>query len=361
MGVLIFIAVLVVLILVHEFGHFIVAKWSGMRVDEFGIGYPPKLFGKKIGETEYTINALPFGGFVRIYGEDAEDKGNDARAFSKRPRILQALVLLAGVSMNVLLAWVLFIIVFLSGSPQALAPDEIAQATNPQLTVLSVLPGSPAARAGLQPGDVIVSGITDTGVFSSLDPDRFTTFVRNSGESISFSVQRGDADLDIAISPEEGVISSTPAARAIGVSVAPVGIIQLSFIQSIVRATRTTIELLKNITVGIISFLYHAATLSADFSQISGPVGIAGVVATTSNNGLIPLLSLTAVISLNLAIINLLPIPALDGGRLVFVAIESIIRRPIPAIFARTVNTIGFALLLLLMVAVTVSDIGKLF
>ena len=108
-------------------------------------------------------------------------------------------------------------------------------------------------------------------------------------------------------------------------------------------------------------FIYQSATLSADFSQISGPVGIAGVVASASDNGIIPLLTLMAIISLNLAIINLLPIPALDGGRLVFVAIESVIRRPVPAVFSRTVNAIGFALLLLLMVAVTVSDIGKLF
>ncbi|HQT82798.1 MAG TPA: site-2 protease family protein, partial [Candidatus Paceibacterota bacterium] len=153
MSVVIFIAVIVALIVVHEFGHFVVAKLSGMRVDEFGLGYPPRaaVLGK-IGETTYTLNWLPFGGFVKIYGEDGGEHG--ARAFSARPRLLQAVVLIAGIAMNLLFAYALITGALIAGTPRALSDSELATARNVELAVANVLPGSPASQAGLVPGDV---------------------------------------------------------------------------------------------------------------------------------------------------------------------------------------------------------------
>tara|TARA_B100000745_G_scaffold300584_1_gene255521 strand:+ start:1734 stop:2816 length:1083 start_codon:yes stop_codon:yes gene_type:complete len=359
MGIITFIVVLVALIIVHEFGHFVVAKLSKMRVDEFGLGYPPKLWGKKIGETEYTLNALPFGGFVKIYGEDSDAPTKDApRAFTNRPRILQAATLLAGVAMNVLLAWVLLVIVLSSGAPRALAPDQVASAIDVELAVTYVVPGTPAADAGLKAGDILVEGVYENTSFSGSDVDSFVNFVGGATDKeVSLIVERGDDELELSIIPEQGIVEGQ---GAIGVGLAQIGVLNLPFHQTLGESVIVTGVLLKDITIGITTFLYQALTFSADFSQIAGPIGIAGVVADAGESGIIPLLSLTALISLNLAVINLLPVPALDGGRLLFVAVESIIRRPLPAVVAQTANTIGFLLLILLMIVVSISDIGKL-
>src|SRR3989344_8015069 len=166
MGILVFILVIVALIVVHEFGHFVVAKWARMRVDEFGLGYPPraKTLGK-VGETEITLNWLPFGGFVKIYGEDPStelgaggtESVPDPRAFGARPRILQALVLVAGVGMNLLLAYVLITGVLIAGTPRALSDEEVSRATQVELAISGVLPGSPAASSGPAAGGNVLA------------------------------------------------------------------------------------------------------------------------------------------------------------------------------------------------------------
>lgn len=359
MGILTFVVVLVILIVVHELGHFFAAKVSKMRVDEFGIGYPPKLFGKKFGETEYTVNALPFGGFVKIYGEDLDHSDEDsARAFANRPKILQAFVLAAGVIMNVLLGWALIAIVLFSGAPRALTPEQVPMASDVSLTVTYIVPGSPAASAGVEPGDIVVGSVYGENTFSGVEVEEFVSHISGaSGEEVSLTVLRDGEEVVVPVTPEDGIIEGQ---GAIGVGLASVGSLEVSFLEALGESVIVTGVLLRDVTVGITTFLFQALTFSADFNQIAGPVGIAGVVADASESGIIPLLSLTALISLNLAIINLLPVPALDGGRLLFVAVESIIRRPIPPQVAQTANTIGFLLLLLLMVAVTISDIGKL-
>ncbi|MES2225968.1 MAG: site-2 protease family protein [Patescibacteria group bacterium] len=364
MSVLIFIVVLVVLILVHEFGHFIVAKLSGMRVDEFGIGYPPRLFGKKFGETLYSVNALPFGGFVKIYGEDEVDAEilGSARAFSARPRILQALTLIAGVAMNLLLAYVIITALLYIGVPRALSPQEVALAPDAALTVSDVLPGSPAQLAGLQAGDVIEQVALPEEVFRSVDPDAFLTFVQSDtmAAPFQFSILRDHAKKYIEATPATGVVASEPSRLALGVSVAPVGTVPVSILRAPIDGALYTWDITKSTAVGLAQFLWSAITLRADLSQVSGPVGIAGAVGNAYTEGFASLLSLAAIISINLAIINLLPIPALDGGRLLFVIIEGITRRPIKPSVAATVNSIGFALLILLMLVVTGHDILKL-
>lgn len=366
MTVLVFIIVLIVLILVHEFGHFVVAKLSGMRVDEFGVGYPPRLWGKKIGETIYSVNALPFGGFVRIYGEDETnpDVLRSQSAFAARPRILQALTLIAGIAMNLLLAYVLITATLVMGTPRALAPNELAHATDAHVAISDVLPGSPAQAGGLQPGDLVLSiqGAPGQAVFTSSSEDAFLSYVASdtSLAPLTFTVERNNAQQSVTVTPKTGVLSESPDKPALGVAVAPVGVVPESFGTALTDGALYTWDITKETAVGLAKFFASALTLRADLSQVSGPVGIAGAVGNAYAHGAAALLSIAAIISINLAIINLLPVPALDGGRLLFVIIEGIIRRPIKPSVAATVNSISFGLLILLMVVITGSDIFKL-
>jgi regulator of sigma E protease len=366
MTVLIFILVLIVLILVHEFGHFVVAKLSGMRVDEFGIGYPPRIWGKKYGETLYSINALPFGGFVKIYGEDETNPEVLAskRAFSRRPKLLQALTLVAGIAMNLLLAYVLITATLVMGTPRALSDAEIPHASNVQLAIAEVMPGSPAQKSGLMAGDIVtsISGAPGTASYSSYDTAAFVTYVGadTTAQPLAFSVLRNGAPKTLTITPEKGIIPNDAARPALGVSVATIGVIPESLAQAPLDGALYTWDITKQTATGLFSFFEQALTLHADLSQVSGPVGIAGAVGNAYAQGTAALMSIAAIISINLAIINLLPLPALDGGRLLFVIIEAILRRPIKPSVAASVNGIGFALLLLLMVVVTGSDVWKL-
>ncbi len=380
MSILIFIIVIVALIVVHELGHFIAAKWSGMRVDEFGLGYPPRaLLIGKWGGTEYTLNWLPFGGFVKIFGEDAAveqepplrqgsegqvgARVGDPRAFGARPRILQAIVLVAGIAMNLLLAYVLITGALIMGTPRALEESELAGARDTQLMVANVLPGSPAELAGLVPGDSIVSAEDGHNLFSGVDPKAFTEFVANGNDNktIALSIRHADKTEEIVFArPAAGLISSDPSRAVLGVEVATVGVVPLSFGAAIVEGARLTWSATVLTAQGLAHFFYGIFTLTANLSQVSGPVGIAGVVGSASAEGFGSLLSIMAIISINLALINLLPIPALDGGRLLFVIIESIIRRPIKASVAQSVNAVGFIALILLMLVVTANDIFKI-
>lgn len=361
MTILLFIVILVLLIVVHEFGHFLAAKWSGMRVDEFGVGYPPKIAGFKYGETEYTLNALPFGGFVRIFGEDETDAASP-RAFSSRPRILQAFTLVAGVAMNLLLAYVLISGMLLAGTPRALTPEEAAVAPDASLVVAGVLPGSPAEEAGLRQGDRIVSTENLAGTFTTYDPAAFTAYLGEEAARgpFTFVVEREGGQERITATPEPGVILGEPSRPALGVSLATVGTVQVPWYLAPIEGAKLTWEITKQTAIALVQFFGSVFTLSANLAQVSGPVGIAGAVGDAYDQGLTQLLTITALISINLALINLLPIPALDGGRLLFVAIESVIRRPIPTVFVRGVNLAGFAFLILLMLVVTASDIFKI-
>jgi len=368
MTILIFILVLVVLIVVHEFGHFLVAKWSGMKVEEFGLGYPPRaltLFKK--GETEYTLNWLPFGGFVRIYGEDELDRveghADSARAFGSRPRILQAVVLLAGIVMNLLFAWVLFSLTLALGTPQALDDSQVPQATHVALVAASVLPGSPASLAHVMPGETIGSATFGTESWSGADATAFTSFVAKDTAlmPIALSLSHGTQVRTVNITPVVGIVSKDPLRPALGIGIAVTGILPVAWYQAPIEGAKATYEATVEIGTGLIHFFAGLLTFSADLSQVSGPVGIAGAVGSASAEGITALMTITALISINLALINIIPIPALDGGRLLFVFIEAIIRRPLPAVAARTVNTIGFGLLILLMLVVTAHDVLKLF
>ena len=360
MSILIFIVVLIVLIVVHEFGHFIAAKLSKMRVDEFGLGYPPRAAViTKIGETLYTLNWLPFGGFVKIYGEDGEGKGS--RSFSSKNRFAQAFVLVAGIAMNLLFAYVLITSALIAGTPRALSDSELANARDKELAVAEVLPTSPAARAGILAGDSIIGATDVMGDWHATDPESFSKFVAASqGNTITLDIKHNGNTKTITATPAAGVAISDPSRYALGIDVATIGIVPLSFGEAIIEGASLTWGAITITATGLLHFFYGVFTFSVDLSQVAGPVGIAGVVGSASAQGLGYLFSIMAIISINLALINLIPVPALDGGRLLFVIIEGIIRRPIKTGVANTVNSIGFALLVLLMVIVTAHDIFKI-
>lgn len=362
MSIVLFLFVLFVLILVHEWGHFIVAKKVGMRVDEFAIGFPPRLFVLKRGETEYTLNLLPIGGFVRIFGENpSEPAGTEdqSRSFSARPRWAQALVLIAGVTMNIIFAWFLFAVTFMVGVPTAV--DEAEASDEAELYISGVLPDSPLF-AQVPSGAEVVSLTTEGAALPRLVPSEFSEFVQtHAGQELSLSVLlAGGEEKTVTVTPVTGLIAEDSTRAAIGVSLALVETEQQNFIEALLSASIATVAGLRDITIGLGTLLAQAVRGTADFSQVAGPVGIVGMVGDAASYGITTLLTFTAMISLNLAVINMLPVPALDGGRLVFVAIEALIRRPLNPAWTIRLNLLGFALLILLMLVVTWHDIAKL-
>jgi regulator of sigma E protease len=387
MSVLIFLAILFILVLVHELGHFAVAKWTGMRVDEFGIGFPPKLFGIRKGETEYTFNLLPIGGFVKIAGEDGDSSasspvpsearnrqsealaeagegGEDgssesSRLFTSKSKWAQTAVLVAGVTMNVLLAWLLFTLAFSFGVRSAVSEAEASPEA--VLTITEVVAGSPADKAGIPQGAEVIGAASNGEHLTLFTPSAFSEFVAAHGTGqieLTYTTPSGEHTATVA--PTEGLITDDANRAAIGVGLAQIDIVKRPLGRAIMDAGTHTITSIKEIVLGIGQLAYNSIRGTADFSQVAGPVGIVGLVGQASAYGLTTLLTFTAFISLNLAVINILPFPALDGGRLLFVVIEAVKGSPIQARYAALLNTIGFFLLMILMVAVTWHDIARL-
>lgn len=367
MSILIFILVLVVLIIVHEFGHFIVAKLFGIRVDEFGLGFPPKLFGKKFGETEYTFNAIPAGGFVRIYGEDAEsDEGGamtNERSFVRKPKLVQIAVLAAGVGFNILFAWLLFSGSAFFGIPSEIEESEVAAGnTNTKLLVLQVFPDTPAAEGGIPSGAELLSLSTpDARVDAPLTPSRVTEFISaRGGEDITATIATRHGETNVVFTPKRGILPDEPERAAAGFTMALAGEKAYPLHLALLKGAEMTGSMLVGISVGLAHFFYQVFLFQADFASVAGPVGIVGMVGDASALGFLYLINFAAFISLNLAVINLLPFPALDGGRVLFVLIEAIKGSPIRPSVAAAANRIGFAILILLMIAVTYNDIVKI-
>lgn len=351
------------MILVHEFGHFIVAIKSGIKVSEFGIGFPPKiarLFRWK--ETDFTLNAIPFGGFVKIFGENPDEESisgaDSARSFVNKPKWIQALVLIAGVSFNIIFAWILISAGFMSGLPTPVDHGGPGIVENPRVVITTVGANSPAHLAGLKTGDAIKKVSSDDMVLPELTPETVSDFIKNVKGEINIVYTRGQDEFQTSVTPVDGIVEGR---KAVGISMDLIGILRLPIHQAFWEGAKTTGSLLVSVIVGLASFLFDTVTGHGDFSQVTGPVGIVGMVGDVSHLGFIYLLSFTAFISLNLAVINLIPFPALDGGRLLFVLIEAIRRKPISPRVANAFNGIGFVLLILLMLVVTVNDVVKLF
>ncbi len=354
---------MLVLVLVHEFGHFYTAKKLGIRVLEFGFGFPPKLWGKKIGDTEYTLNALPFGGFVRIFGEQGDSETAHAPgSFSAQPAWKKALVMIAGVVCNFLLAWVLYTSGFMIGMPTSVSGEDLKQVTsihNVKLLITDVGKSTPASLAGLLPGDAIVS-LTSNGktITEGITPESLQNYVaQHGGKKITLGIIRGDEPQTIEVTPEVPYSGAKP---VMGVSIDLVGTLKLGFGEAFREGFLHTVRVLK-MTVSQFGTLIRDAVLGkANLDQVSGPIGIAGIVGDAYDYGILYVLSIAALISINLAVLNLIPFPALDGGRLLFLFIEKITGKNMSPKILGIVNMIGFGMLILLMLVVTFKDVINL-
>lgn len=365
MNVLLFLVILVSLIVVHELGHFAAAKWFGIRVDEFGLGFPPKLFGKKFGETLYSINLIPFGGFVKIFGEDGQsaDTGVDtSRSFIHKHRLIQAAVLVAGVFMNVIAAWLILSSAYMIGLPED-ADSATAPLRDVKATIVEIAPNSPAGKAGILPGEHVlsISALPNVSIEGDAGADALRAFIaEHATKELSLTLEKGGTTRVVSATPNADVKGSE-GRPVLGVSLVDVGILQLPIHKALYAGGLLTYDVTIATAKGLGQFFVTIFKGKADFSSVSGPVGIVGVVGQASEIGLVAVLTLAAVISINLAIINLIPFPALDGGRLLIVGIEAILRKPIPASLSLWLNAGGFLFLIGLMLIVTYNDILKLF
>jgi len=364
MSILIFIVDLAVLIFVHELGHFLVAKWSGIRVDEFSVGFPPRIakWRPKGSETQYSIGAIPIGGYVKIFGETPDEEsmsGPDShRSLVNKSRLVQVGTLVAGVSFNLIFAWILISIGFMVGLPASENFETSGTVENARLSISGVLPGSPADEAGLESSDAVVAFVGGT---EELDGTTATVeeaqaFIREH-EKFSLTYDRAGTVATVELIPEMGVVGDAP---AIGVGLDRIGLLQLPVHTSLWEGAKLTAKLTGRVAVGLGLFVRDAFIGNADFRQVTGPVGLVGLVGSASTLGFVYLMSFAAFISINLAVINIIPVPALDGGRILFVIIEGIRGSAIKPKIANLVNTVGFALLILLMVVVTYNDILNL-
>jgi len=363
MSVILFIIVLGVLIFVHELGHFLIAKWAKIRVDEFAIGFPPKIVGFRRGETQYALNLIPFGGYVKIFGENPDETSLNPEAtnsFVNKSKWIQAAVLVAGVTFNILFAWALFSVSFMSGFPSIVTEDNAHQIAEADTVITSVLPDSPAAAAGLTVGDVLyMLEVPDQAVLGQPSVEGVQDFIQQYGsDPITVVVERKGELVPITVEPEDGLVEGR---HAIGIAMNVIGEMQLGFFAAIGQGATTTFTMIRDIATGLFGFIRDIFVGQAQFDQVAGPVGIVGLVGDASHFGFIYLLGFTAFISLNLAVLNLIPFPALDGGRLLFVLIEGVTRKTIKPSIANTLNAVGFALLILLMIVITISDVVKLF
>lgn len=358
--VLIVIAILVVLIVVHEFGHFIAAKVFGVRVQEFGIGYPPRAFTfGSWGGTEYTLNWIPFGGFVRLFGDEGEPEHGKG-AFVDAPRWKQAVILVAGVCMNALLAWVLFACSLHVGVPQAIPAAPAGQKA--WLVVTDVVPGSPAAAAGIEPGDEITAMHDPSGASpESLSPDAAVAYVSaRGGDRITLDYIRNGTSGEAVVTPANAVIPGAAGRPALGIALALVSVQAEPWRQAIADAFYQTGNAFATVGSDLWGLLAGAVHGQPNLSGVVGPVGIVGYVNEAEQTGLGSVLLLAALISVNLAIINLIPVPALDGGRLFVLAIEAVMRKSAPRVVLELLNTIGVVCIILLMIVVTYHDVARL-
>jgi len=358
---IVFLAVLSVLVLIHEFGHFFVAKKLGIKVEEFGFGLPPRVFAIKKGETEYSINLLPIGGFVKLYGEDEAGGGKlkvqseklkvkDAnRAFFARPPWQRILVVIAGVTMNFLLA--IGIISYLFSAQGVPVPGD-------KVIVSDILKNSPAQKAGLKKGDRIVF-INGTKISKSEDLINITK--KYLGEKLTIKIiPKGEkTQKSVEVTPRK-IYPKNEGPMGVVISQS-VEVKKYPWYQAPFSGTLEALKMSWLMVSGIVLILWNLITSGVVPQDIAGPVGIAQITGQFVQIGPLAVLSLVSLLSLNLAVLNILPIPALDGGRLFFIVIEVLTGRKVNPKYESYAHMIGMALLLALIALITFHDITRIF
>ena len=327
----------VVLILIHEFGHFIAAKLLGVRVNEFAIGFGPKLFKWGKGETKYAVNLVPLGGYCAMEGE--EEASDDSRAFCNKAPWKRFLIVVMGAVFNLLLGLVLIAITLL--------PQKRFTST----TVHSFRENAVSANYGLQPGDKITH-VEGRRIFAF--DDLYYSFTNVEGDSVDMTVKRDGKkvelnDVKFATEEIEGINCFTLDFYVVGKEKT-----FTSFIGHTFDTALSNCAVVYRSLIDLISGKYG-------ISAMSGPVGVTEAIGNVARQNLLALIPIMALITINLGLFNLLPIPALDGGRLVFILFEMIFRKPVPQKYESMVHAVGMVLLLLLMAVVSLKDIWMLF
>lgn len=357
MNIVIFIIVLLVVVIVHEYGHFFAAKKTGMGVSEFAFGFPPRLFGFKYKGTQYSINLIPLGGYVMIDGQDGVEDENDpnvdhTKKFHNKSRLAQIWVLFAGPLMNIVLAFVLIFISYLGVS-------KIDPVLNPEIVIMDVIKNSPAEIAGIKTGDKIES-IYVKGDIDPTDNPSLELFVdsvnRSNGDEIFLDIKRNNQEKTIQIKPEK-----TNDGYKMGISLGVLSSKKLPFSQALKAGFVDTFQITKQTIVAFGQMFSKLFSGHSVKDSLMGPVGMAKQVGTVAGFGFNYLLVFTAVISINLGVLNLLPFPALDGGRIVVTVIEAIRRKSFSKKIIGIIHTIGFFILIGLLILITIFDVIKLF
>lgn len=347
---LLFLLILGLLVFVHELGHFWAAKKNGVTVHEFAFGFRPRLVSWKRGETEYAINLLPLGGYVRLEGEgsDTGKKGSFAGKSTK----VKALVLVAGVVMNVIFAWIALIFAYVIGATP-LTPSFSSQPyayNEANILVQSVTADSPASSAGLQTADQLIA--LDGQTFSSAQ-DFITKTKERVGEPITLTVERGGDTKELTLTPRK----DPPAGQGpIGVGLLEASLTKAKWYQAPVTAAYEVISEMKQTLVGLGTFVRDLVVKQEASENVSGIIGVGVATGIVRKLGIGSVLQFIAIISANLALINILPIPPLDGGHLAFVLLERFVKRPLEAVKGY-VTMAGLAIILLFAVFVSYQDI----
>jgi regulator of sigma E protease len=368
--IIIFVVVLSILVFVHEMGHFFTAKKMGAKVEEFGFGLPPravgvykkdgkwKWVGKKTAKEEafdttiYSINWLPIGGFVQIKGENGEGV-EESDSFACKPIWQRAIMLSAGVLMNIVLCMVLLIIIFMAGSPTAINDNmaDSAVISNAQVRIWSVIDDAPAQAAGMEAGDVVVK-INDQDISRRVEMQELLD--DKEGETVVIAIDRDGKELvlDVGVVAYQDIVG-------IGVSVMETATVRYPWYLAIWQGIKTTFIWLAAIITAFVLIIKNLIIGAPIGVEVAGPVGIAVMTGQAAQMGWVYIMQFTALLSINLAIVNILPVPALDGGRLVFLLVEKIRGKPASQKWEAMAHNTGFMLLMLLVLFVTYKDIVR--
>lgn len=377
-SLLIFVGILFSLVIIHELGHFLFAKLMKMRVDEFAFGFPPRLWTRKIGETKYSLNLLPIGGYVKIFGEqgleESEEKKSENqkdlhRSFDRKNIFARLIVLAGGVFFNIIACMILLSVSYIFGSKVVLTPQEVASVPKEdrQLMVVSVHKESNLYAQGLREGDVLLGVRTQAEVLGedNLFSEKTIEFIKNHDyELLNLQIQKSNKEVvSYAAVPQAGLVDGK---KALGIGLADISEKRLGIGESVTRAASDTYVYTKLFLGSFAGLVKSAFTKGENVSDsLSGPVGMAVVTKDIAQKSFSDITFFAAMISLSLAVFNILPIPALDGGRILFVLSEipakMIWKRKLSKSVEQTTHALGFLFLIGLMIFVTYFDILKLF
>ena len=353
---------LIALMIIHEFGHFIIAKKFGVRVDEFGIGYPPRIYGKKFGETIYSINWLPLGAFVRIYGE--EGGVDDLRSFQNLKIWQRILIVIGGVVAFWIAAIIIFTVVFAIGTDLPVGDQDIQGLTNIQLKVVEVAQNSPAFDAGIKIGDTLLqiqsakyeSAKSGPEIVKLSKVSDFQNFTKaHAGEQVDLKLKRGGKIFDVLFFPR---VNPPAGQGSVGVGLERMATLinKTSWYMAPVKGVSYTWQTTVNAVIGLYStfkglIMGKGAPQGAEFA---GPLGITVFLANAASYGVGFFLYLIGIIAVFIALFNIFPIPALDGGKLVFLIIEKLRGKPVSVKIEQNITVVFFIILITLSLFITV-------